>query len=119
MPRFKGCDSHDIAANLVLAGRRSPAKRGKDELRLLKFSVAATILVAWVCGPAAMAQDDRADNRGTPEQRAACTSDAFRYCSGEIPDAGRVEDCLRQRKAYLSDACRSAFEPRSAGSRAR
>ncbi|WP_316189912.1 cysteine rich repeat-containing protein, partial [Bradyrhizobium sp. SZCCHNS1054] len=92
---------------------------GKDELRLLKFSVAATILVAWVCGPAAMAQDDRADNRGTPEQRAACTSDAFRYCSGEIPDAGRVEDCLRQRKAYLSDACRSAFEPRSAGSRAR
>lgn len=87
---------------------------------MLRFGVAVTILAAaCVCEPAAMAQDDRADNRGTPEQRTACTSDAFRYCSGEIPDADKVEGCLRQRKPYLSEACRSAFEPRPAGSRTR
>jgi hypothetical protein len=42
------------------------------------------------------------DNRGTPEQRAACTSDAFRLCSNYIPDATSVENCLRQKKSQPS-----------------
>jgi hypothetical protein len=50
------------------------------------------------------------DNQGTPEQRAACVPDAFRLCSRYIPDAARVENCLRQNAADLSDACRSVFE---------
>lgn len=50
------------------------------------------------------------DNKGTPEQRAACAPDAFRLCSRYIPDAARVENCLRQNAADLSDACRSIFE---------
>ena len=50
------------------------------------------------------------ENRGTPEQRAACAPDAFRLCSSYIPDPARVEDCLRQNKSDLSDACRSVFE---------
>ena len=54
------------------------------------------------------------DNRGTPEQRAACAPDAFRLCSSYIPDPTRVEQCLRQNKSDLSDACRSVFE-QSAG----
>ena len=54
------------------------------------------------------------DNHGTPEQRAACAPDAFRLCSGYIPDPTRVEHCLRQNKSDLSDACRSVFE-QSAG----
>jgi hypothetical protein len=54
------------------------------------------------------------DNQGTPEQRAACAPDAFRLCSRYIPDAARVENCLRQNAADLSDACRSVFE-QSAG----
>jgi hypothetical protein len=49
-------------------------------------------------------------NRGTPEQRAACTSDAFRLCSSYIPDATMVETCLRQNKSGLSNGCRSVFE---------
>ena len=65
--------------------------------------VAAT---AILCETAAFAQE----NRGTPEQRAACTPDAFRLCSSYIPDPSRVEHCLRQNKADLSDACRSVFE---------
>ncbi|HZR88341.1 MAG TPA: hypothetical protein VFB02_16155 [Bradyrhizobium sp.] len=49
------------------------------------------------------------ENRGTPEQRAACAPDAFRLCSAYIPDPGRVELCLRQNKSELSDGCRSVF----------
>jgi hypothetical protein len=54
------------------------------------------------------------ENRGTPEQRAACAPDAFRFCVGYIPDPTRVEYCLRQNMSDLSDACRSVFE-QSAG----
>lgn len=68
------------------------------------------VLALMLCSTAASAQD----NRGTPEQRAACGPDAFRLCAGYIPDASRVEQCLRQNKSDLSDACRSVFE-QSAG----
>jgi hypothetical protein len=50
------------------------------------------------------------ENRGTPEQRAACAPDAFRLCASYIPDAENVEACLRQRKSNLSDACRVVFD---------
>ena len=48
--------------------------------------------------------------RGTPEQQAACTPDAFRLCGAYIPDAGKVEACLRQRKSDLGASCRAVFE---------
>jgi hypothetical protein len=68
------------------------------------------VLAALLCTSAATAQE----NRGTPEQRAACAPDAFRLCAGYIPDPTRVEQCLRQSKSDLSEACRSVFE-QSAG----
>lgn len=68
------------------------------------------VLAALLCTSAATAQE----NRGTPEQRAACAPDAFRLCAGYIPDPIRVEQCLRQSKSDLSEACRSVFE-QSAG----
>ena len=64
------------------------------------------VLALLLCATTASAQD----NRGTPEQRAACAPDAFRLCSSYIPDPTRVEHCLRQNKSDLSDACRSDFE---------
>ena len=72
-----------------------------------KQSLVATVLLA-ICigGSGARAQD----NRGTPEQQAACTPDAFRLCSSYIPDPNKVESCLRQRKHDLSSACRVVFE---------
>ena len=73
-----------------------------------RLSIAAA--AAFLCATSAFAQD----NRGTPEQRAACAPDAFRLCAGYIPDPTRVEQCLRQSKSDLSDACRSVFE-QSAG----
>ena len=68
------------------------------------------VLSLLLCATAASAQE----NRGTPEQKAACTPDAFRFCIGYMPDPTRVEQCLRQNKSDLSDACRSVFE-QSAG----
>ena len=68
------------------------------------------LVAALLCATTAAAQE----NRGTPEQRAACAPDAFRLCAGYIPDPTRVEQCLRQSKLDLSDACRLVFE-QSAG----
>ncbi|UPK05156.1 hypothetical protein [Bradyrhizobium sp. 170] len=47
----------------------------------------------------------------TPEQEQACTSDAFRLCSSEIPDVGRVTACMVAKKSQLSPPCRAQFRP--------
>ncbi|MDI1267209.1 MAG: hypothetical protein PS018_28510 [bacterium] len=47
----------------------------------------------------------------TPEQEQACTGDAFRLCSSEIPDVSRVTACMVARKAQLSPGCRAHFRP--------
>jgi hypothetical protein len=56
------------------------------------------------------------ENLGTPEQRAACTPDAFRLCSAYIPDPAGVEACLKLRKSDLSEACKAVFEQATSGS---
>ena len=71
------------------------------------FKYTLVVMLAALFGNgAAFAQE----NRGTPEQRAACAPDAFRLCLSYIPDATNVEVCLRQRKSDLSDACRAVFD---------
>ncbi|MGY4625491.1 hypothetical protein [Bradyrhizobium sp. USDA 4486] len=77
----------------------------------LKQALFATVVVA-IGMTAAFSQE----NRGTPEQRAACTPDAFRLCSAYIPDPTGVEACLRLRKSDLSEGCKAVFEQASAGS---
>ncbi len=47
----------------------------------------------------------------TPEQQQACTGDAFRICSSEIPDVDRVTVCMIRNKAQLSPGCRAFFRP--------
>jgi len=51
-----------------------------------------------------------ASAQGTPEQRKACTSDVYRLCAGEIPNARAITACLRRQKASLSPACAAVFE---------
>jgi len=51
--------------------------------------------------------------QGTDQQREACTPDAFRLCGQFIPDAGRVETCLRNAGPKLSPPCRVVFNPPS------
>lgn len=73
---------------------------------LSKIRFAIHALAALLCATTAIAQE----TRGTPEQRAACAPDAFRLCAGYIPEPTKVEECLRQNKSDLSDACRLVFE---------
>ena len=47
----------------------------------------------------------------TPEQEQACTGDAFRLCSAEIPDVARVTACMAAKKSQLSPGCRAQFRP--------
>ena len=49
----------------------------------------------------------------TPEGRQACTGDAFRLCSSEIPNVERVRACLHRNKAQLSPGCRGFISPRA------
>ncbi|MCI0736972.1 MAG: hypothetical protein L0Y50_12010 [Beijerinckiaceae bacterium] len=48
---------------------------------------------------------------GTAEQRLACTPDVFRLCGSEIPDVDQIIGCMKAKKASLSQACRSVFDP--------
>lgn len=52
----------------------------------------------------------------TQEQREACTPDAFRLCSNEIPDIPRVTACMEANKNNLSPACRAVFDASDASS---
>ena len=54
----------------------------------------------------------------TPEQEQACTSDAFRLCSSEIPNVDRVTACMVAKKSQLSPPCRAQFRPDPAPSQA-
>jgi hypothetical protein len=75
-----------------------------------KFRRPVQLLAVLLCATTASAQE----NRGTPEQRAACAPDAFRLCVGYFPDPAGVEQCLRQNQSDLGDGCRSVFEQASA-----
>jgi len=45
----------------------------------------------------------------TPEEQQACSGDAFRLCSSEIPDVDRVTVCMIRNKEQLSPGCRVFF----------
>jgi hypothetical protein len=47
----------------------------------------------------------------TAEQQQACSGDAFRLCSAEIPDVDRVTVCMVRNKSRLSPGCRVFFRP--------
>ena len=47
----------------------------------------------------------------TAEQQQACSPDAFRLCSAEIPDIERVTACMVRNKSQLSPQCRAFFRP--------
>ena len=47
----------------------------------------------------------------TAEEQQACSNDAFRLCSAEIPDVDRVTVCMIRNKSQLSPQCRAFFRP--------
>ena len=71
----------------------------------LFFALVAAIAFAPACVAA----------QGTAEQQSACTGDAFQFCGEAIPDAKRVEACLRQKIKSISPACQAQFRPARGG----
>jgi hypothetical protein len=65
------------------------------------------LLTAWLSVAALPA----AGQSYTPEEQQACSNDAFRLCSAEIPDVDRVTVCMVRNKSQLSPACRVFFRP--------
>jgi len=53
----------------------------------------------------------------TPEQQQACSGDAFRLCSSEIPDVDRITACMIRNKTQLSPECRAQFGPSRSAAR--
>jgi hypothetical protein len=51
----------------------------------------------------------RAAQAYTQEEEQACSGDAFRLCSAEIPDVDRVTVCMIRNKSQLSPGCRVFF----------
>jgi hypothetical protein len=48
----------------------------------------------------------------TPEQQQqACSDDAFRLCSADVPDVDRVTACMVRNKSQLTPGCRVFFRP--------
>lgn len=45
----------------------------------------------------------------TADEQQACTGDAFRLCSSDIPDVDRITACMIRNKSQLSPACRAHF----------
>jgi Cysteine rich repeat len=78
---------------------------------------APSVAVGCLLGLALMVAATPASAQGgTPEQRAACEQDAYRFCSQYIPDENRTASCLRRNRVHLSPACRRLF---SGGGRSR
>ena len=48
-------------------------------------------------------------NAYTFEEQEACSGDAFRLCSSEIPDVDRITACMVQNREQLSPGCRVFF----------
>lgn len=56
-------------------------------------------------------------NAYTFEEEQACTGDAFRLCSSEIPDVDRITACMVQKRDQLSSGCRVFFRAPQADAR--
>jgi hypothetical protein len=46
----------------------------------------------------------------TAEEERLCMSDAFKFCSSEIPNIDKVTACMVKNKAQLSPGCKSVMK---------
>jgi hypothetical protein len=71
-----------------------------------------TALIGAAVGAALLATSAPGFAQGTPEQRSACTGDAFKYCSAHIPNVSAITACMKANYSKLSAACK-ATAPKS------
>ena len=83
-------------------------KIARSWVRILRAGAVRRLTIAALLatGSSALAQE----NRGTEEQRVACTPDVLRLCSWEIPNVDRIVACLRRERSKLSTGCRQVLK---------
>jgi hypothetical protein len=54
---------------------------------------------------AALSVSAYANEGGEPDEHAACTQDAQKFCGGVQPGEGRMWDCMKQHQSELSPDC--------------
>jgi hypothetical protein len=86
------------------------AKNCNTRSRLARHLASTTVFALALGLPLSLALPAQAFEV-TEAQREACTPDAFRLCSAEIPDADRVAACMDVNVRNLSPACRAVFHP--------
>ncbi len=74
----------------------------------MSIRVAFAAAVA-VCAVVSLAQVSSVARAETPEERQACTDDAFQHCGDAIPDRDRVYQCLVKKVRMISPACRKVI----------
>jgi len=80
-------------------------KAGSSLRTCLRIAAALSVL-------AACPSPSDAQQQGTPEERQACTPDAFRLCGAFIPDADKITACLKSNRNQLSPECKLVFSPK-------
>jgi hypothetical protein len=104
-----------------VGGKKAIAKKAialplaESPSRLLAVSAMALLIVAVLSAgaPAFAAKrhpSEPGSSQGTSEEQAACSPDATRFCSEEIPDNFRVLACLQQHRHKLRKACLKVLE---------
>jgi hypothetical protein len=69
----------------------------------LRTALVGTVVVATLLASSSSA----GFAQGTPEQRAACMGDVFKFCSSEVPSVPKVTACMKANAAKLSPACKA------------
>jgi hypothetical protein len=84
---------------------------------------ATVLIVFFMAGGLSWAQADRPATppassdgglfTGTPEEQAACSPDAVKFCRDDIPAAFAVLACLQKHRDKLKKACREVLKSHS------
>lgn len=76
-------------------------------MRLFSASIGLVLLIA---SSAAHSQEAEDKYHITNAEKAACTVDAMRLCSGVYPSEDGLISCMREKHSDLSTVCRYAFD---------
>ena len=88
---------------LTLPGMRTMVRHYATILQVGLLTSALSMFALSMFAPGGVAW---AIDQGTAEERRACTPDVLKHCPEFIPNAERIEACLREKLPELSPDCR-------------
>jgi hypothetical protein len=84
-------------------------------LRIVSTPRSLVCALAIAVAAAAMPTASYAEDRGSAEQREACTPDVLRLCMSSIYSVKAILACMAKNKDKLSNRCRSLLGPEVLG----